>query len=259
MRKCIMVVSFGTTDLTGLKQNIEAMENEVRDRFGSDYTVIKVFTSNMIRKKIKEVYNISIFNTTEALEWLKEEGYEEVIVQPLYIIPGKEYDSLINTCNEYKCYFKNISIGTPLLSGNKDDYISLINAIKCEIYDVRTYILVGHGSSHTAHKYYEYLQKELIHSGFSNVYIGTLQSYPNVFDMVNILKKNNITDVCIMPFLLVCGGHVKRDINGEENSWKSIFIENGINVYVKLKSLGEYPKIREIYINKIIKTIENSL
>ncbi len=46
----------------------------------------------MIINKILKRDNIKINNPIEALEELKKEGYEEVIVQPLHIMFGEEYE-----------------------------------------------------------------------------------------------------------------------------------------------------------------------
>ena len=91
MKKAILVVSFGTSHLDALKNSIEKIENKIKDEF-KEYEVFRAFTAHSIIKKLKERDNLNILTPEEALEDLKAKGFEEVIVQPLHIIPGEEFD-----------------------------------------------------------------------------------------------------------------------------------------------------------------------
>ncbi|MDU4326816.1 MAG: sirohydrochlorin cobaltochelatase, partial [Clostridium celatum] len=90
MKKAILVVSFGTSYIDTLKVTIEKAENQIRDYF-NDYDTYRAFTSHKIIKKLKEKYEMFIDTPEEMLEKLYEQGYDEVIMQPLHIIPGEEF------------------------------------------------------------------------------------------------------------------------------------------------------------------------
>ena len=91
MKKAILVVSFGTSYKDALKNSIEKIENRIKEEF-KDYDVFRAFTAHMIIRKINERDNLKILTPEEAFDNLKENGYEEVIVQPLHVIPGEEFD-----------------------------------------------------------------------------------------------------------------------------------------------------------------------
>ena len=95
MKKAIVVVSFGTSYEEPLKNSIEKIENRIKDKFG-DYEVHRAFTSHMIIRKIEKVQGIKIPTPEEKLQELYENGVKEVVMQPLHIIPGEEYEYIQN-------------------------------------------------------------------------------------------------------------------------------------------------------------------
>ena len=53
----------------------------------------------------------------------------------------------------------------------------------------------------------------------------------------------------LIPFLVVAGEHVQKDMAGEEErSWKSRFEKSGYEVDCVMRGLGEYPGIRRMYV-----------
>ena len=90
MKKAIVVVSFGTSYLEQLKNSIENVEGKIREQF-KDYDVYRAFTAHMIIRKLERVHGIIVEKPEEVLERLYAEGYQEVIIQPLHIIPGEEF------------------------------------------------------------------------------------------------------------------------------------------------------------------------
>lgn len=92
-KKAIMVVSFGTSYPETLKQNIESVENHIRAAF-PDYDVRRAFTSRTVIKRLAERDGVQIDNEVQALERLRNEGYQEVYIQPLHIVAGAEYDKV---------------------------------------------------------------------------------------------------------------------------------------------------------------------
>ena len=62
--------------------------------------------------------------------------------------------------------------------------------------------------------------------------------------------------VALMPFMLVAGDHAKNDMAGDEDSWKSELEEEGYEVRVILKGLGEFEGIRKIFIKHIEEAAE---
>src|SRR5512136_2167489 len=60
------------------------------------YEVFLVFTSNFIRHRLKEQDNNFIHNPLTALAQLQDQGYSDVIVQSLQIVPGAEFHQIMH-------------------------------------------------------------------------------------------------------------------------------------------------------------------
>lgn len=252
VKKAILVVSFGTTHEDTRKVTIDAIEEKVRENF-KDYEVRRAVTSHIIIKRLKERDNIFIDTPEEALEKLVHDGYEEVIVQPLHIIPGSEYDYVKEIVESYrvKAVFKKLMLGRPVIYGN-DDYGVLIEAIKHHLEGEQAVIFMGHGSEHYANACYSCLQNHLAGEGYENVFIGTVEGYPSINDVVKWVKRKKVKKAMLTPLMLVAGDHVKNDMSGDdEDSWKHILKKEGVETQVYLHGLGEEEKFQEIYIKHI--------
>jgi len=106
MKKAILVVSFGTSYKETIEKTIKVCEDKIKEKL-EGYDFFRVFTSNIIIKKLKERENLNIENIEEALNRLYKDGYKEVIVQTLYIICGEEFNKLKNQIDNYKISLKN--------------------------------------------------------------------------------------------------------------------------------------------------------
>lgn len=253
MKKGIIIVSFGTSEVLGLKQNIENINNKIKKEFKDKYKVLNAFTSKFIIKKLKEKSNIFVLSFSEALDSMYEDRVEDIIVLPLYILPGGQYEGVKEVLEGYTEKFNSIRVAKPLLSGEKKDFKDVILAIKNHLPKDKEIVLVGHGTKDKYHEFYRILENNFHEEEIRNVHIGTLENGKSNIELAKELKSLEIKDIYIAPFLIVCGSHVVKDINGENNekSWKNVFENQGFNVEVSLKSLGEYNEILNLYIEKI--------
>ena len=259
MKKAILVVSFGTTHEDTRKVTIDAIEEKIKDTF-VDYDMRRAFTSHIILKVLKNRDNIHVDTPEEALEKLKNEGYNEVIVQPLHVIPGVEFDYINNVVNRYKkCKaFENIVVGRPLIcfkgeeDGVPDDYSVMVDALSKQLPQKDTVILMGHGTSHIANAVYCCFESVLRDRGFKNVHVATVEGYPTLDRVIPNVIADGSTEVILMPLMLVAGDHAKNDMAGDdEDSWKSILEAEGFKVKIYLHGLGENSEIQDIYIQHI--------
>ena len=257
MKKAILVVSFGTSYKETREKTIEACETKIREGL-EGYDFHRAYTSNMIIRKLKNRDGIHIENPIEALDRLYEDGYEEVIVQTLHIICGEEFNKLKEQVDNYQNKFKKIILGRPLLT-YIDDYKEAVEAINKQIPSMdenEAIVFMGHGTFHESHAAYPALEYMLRDSGI-NAYVGTVEGYPELDQVINKLKLNNIKIVNLMPFMLVAGDHAINDMAGdEEDSWKTILEEHGFEIKVHLKGLGENPYIQEKFMNHAHDCIE---
>lgn len=247
MEKGILVVSFGTSHLDTMKKTISVIEQEISERF-QEYRVYRAFTSGMIIRKLKRTENLAVDTVQEALNRMKEDGIEDVIVQPTHIINGVEYDRVMKDLMENMFLFRRIRVGKPLLS-SVDDYKKSIHAVMAEtqLEDDEMLVLMGHGTDHHANSAYPTLEYTFHALGYNQVLVGTVESFPELKNVMAKLEISGKKKVVLMPFMLVAGDHAKNDMAGEEDSWKSELEDAGYEVRVIMKGLGEFEGIRKIF------------
>ncbi|ABK60611.1 sirohydrochlorin cobaltochelatase [Clostridium novyi] len=254
-KSAILVVSFGTSYEDTRKITLDAIEEKIREEF-KEFEVRKAYTSNMIIKKLKERDGIFVDTPMEALSKLKEDGYEKIIVQPLHVMPGEEYDKIKLCVHRFEKEesFHKIVLGKPLLYQTKD-YEIVIEAMKEELVEKnedKALVLMGHGSYHHANSCYALLDYMLKSKGYENTFVATVEETPTLEDAIKRLKDKNIKEVILKPFMIVSGDHAKNDMaSDEEDSWKTILEKEGFKVNINLHALGENENIRQIYINNI--------
>ncbi|MCH3962931.1 MAG: sirohydrochlorin cobaltochelatase [Clostridium sp.] len=257
----ILIVSFGTSIPKILKSCIESTENSIKNAFKS-YEVRRAFTSHMIIDKLKKDYNLSIDTVEEALEEMELDGFREVYIQPLHIIPGDEYDKLVASSCKYSSRFESLVIGRPVLY-RQNDYRIAVKALRTQIQKYCSHgsaiILMGHGSSHPINASYSMLQYMLRDEGINNAYIATVEGYPALENVIPQLEAKNVEKVMLMPFMLVAGNHAFEDMAGSlPDSWKNILEREGFDVKCYMHGLGENPCFHSIYIQHLKDSINGN-
>ena len=256
MKKAILVVSFGTSHLDTLRVTIEKAENQIRDHF-NDYDIYRAFTSHKIIRKLREKYEMFIDTPEEVMAKLYEDDYEDVIIQPLHIIPGEEYIYINKIGEAYKDKLRSVKMGRPIfyyqgIENLPQDYSLFIEATKKLYEENNAVVYVGHGTAHSANAVYGCLQTVFEDEGYENVFVGTVEGYPNFEAVLKRLKRKNIDEVTLAPLMVVAGDHAKNDMaSDEEGSWKSMLEKEGIKVNIYLKGLGENERFNQLYINRI--------
>jgi sirohydrochlorin cobaltochelatase len=265
VKKAILVVSFGTTHEDTRRATIDKIEERVKESF-SDYEVRRAFTAHIVIKVLKNRDGIIVDTPEEAMDKLIKEGYEDIILQPLHMIPGLEYDYVTEIVKHYEKENPKVSIklGRPVLyykgfeEDHPDDYTIMIEAIKHIITDEKTVLLMGHGTMHPSNACYVCLRDVLKSHNFDNTYIACVEGYPTIEEIIKVLKKDNRTNLKLVPLMLVAGDHAKNDMAGEdEDSWKNILLKEGFEVETYLKGLGEIKEFQDIYIQHIDDVINN--
>lgn len=245
----ILVVSFGTSYKETREKNITAIENQVKEI--GDYKVYTAFTSNMIRKKLAKAGE-QINDVDQALAKMKEDNINDVYILPTHLLYGYEYEKIENQVKQHENQFNSIKIAPPLLAST-EDMIKVINIIAKENpVQNEAIVLMGHGSEHFANCVYpalDYIAKQQNHP---HIYITTVEGYPDIQVVINNLKNTEFQKILLLPLMLVAGDHAINDMaSDEEDSLKTILTNAGYEVRTIIKGLGEYPQIRELYINHL--------
>lgn len=244
MKKAIIEASFGTSHTDALENSVLALKRTFEERF-PDYEVFVALTSKMVLSALKK-QGISFDTADEMLARLKEDSFDEIIIQPTHIIPGIEYEMLLNAAEKFKGDFVGIKVGEPLLESKTD--MEKVCRIIAEKFPDETVVLMGHGTEHSANEAYTEFRKVCTELGFDNIYTATVEAEPTLDDVIGELKLCGKKKVTVMPLMLVAGDHAKNDMAGE---WKEQLEAAGFEVNCVLKGLGEYPEIREIYCEHI--------
>ncbi len=252
-KKGILVASFGTSHEDTRKVTIEACENKISEVF-PEYEVRRAFTSNIVRKILKEKNNMDIDDVEGALIKMKNDGFSEIVVQSLHVIPGEEYqEKILKITDKFKNSFKKIDVGRPILN-DIADYEIAAKALKEQIQELKkeqAVILMGHGTHHPANACYSCLQT-ILDEQIQNIYIGTVEGYPELDDIIPKLKAKNIKEVTLMPYMIVAGDHAKNDMAGDEDdSWKTILEKEGFKVCCHLHGLGENSAYQNIFVEHL--------
>lgn len=266
-KKAILVVSFGTTFPETRKLTIESVENKIKAAF-PDYEVRRAFTSRIVIKRIAEQEGIKIDTEQQALERLKAEGYQEVVIQPLHIVAGEEYEKITRVVESYEKNgtFAKIAVGRPLLyymgqEDKPDDYLTAVKAVQSQIpkLDRRdAVIFMGHGGVHPSNAAYALLQMKMVDAGLKNVFVFTVEGYPQFGNVMDQLKANKVKKVTLMPYMLVAGDHANNDMAGdEEDSFKTQLLQAGFKVETYIRGLGENAAIQDIYLQHLKDAIAN--
>lgn len=248
-RKAVLVVSFGTSHEDTLRKNIEAIEKTIASKF-PDRALKRAFTSGMIIGALQSRGGPTIDDTAQALLKLSAEGYTDVIIQPTHIMNGEEYEKMLAQAAPFSKTLR-ISIGKPLLT-EVQDYKDMAQSIMRQIpapAENEAVILMGHGTGHYANSAYCQLEYVFGDMGRERTFIGTVEGYPGIEEVIKKLKKNpGIKLLHLYPLMIVAGDHAKNDMAGEApDSWKSILLRQGYGVVCHLNGLGENPGIREIF------------
>lgn len=243
MKKGILVTSFGTSHKDTREKSIEAIENLVKEKYGSD-VVERAFTSNIIRRVISKKEGIKINNHKEGAEILKQRGFDDIVTMSLHIIEGSEYKTKIS--REYGVITK------PLLYNDKD-YIKIVNDEEFNNFEGNDAIVfMGHGSEDVADSTYGKLQKIYESEGKEHIYIGTVEGKITLDDIIEKIKNKGYKKILLKPFMIVAGDHAKNDMaSDEEDSWKTILENEGFEVNTCLRGMGEYPVVQEMFMTKL--------
>ncbi|WP_163193097.1 sirohydrochlorin cobaltochelatase [Clostridium thermarum] len=255
MKKAILAVSVGRTYEEARRITIGRIEEKIRAAFPA-YEVRSACTSKATIKTLNT--GIAVGKLEGAIEGVISDGFRDITVQPLLLIPGIEYDYLrkiVSRCQTERSDI-NIRLGRPALNyealenTGTDDYIVMIKALQPHLKEDKAMLFMAHGTSHTANICYAKLSQTLKSHGYNRTYIACIKGYPSIEDIIKILKEDKVVRVKLIPFMLTSGYHVKKDMIGED-SWESSLTKEGFIVEACLMGLGELDEIQDIYIQHI--------
>ena len=244
-KAAILMVHFGTTHDDTRALTIEALNNRVKQQF-ADTEIREAYTSRIIIKRLGE-RGIVKPNPVGALKMLYAEGFTHILIQPSTVIDGVEMEAIRKDVEGLAFLFKDIRVGKSLLYAPQD-YKKLIDALTEKADKKTAYIAVGHGTYDVSTAQYAMLDYMLKAKGHANFFVGTIEGYPAMEDVMAQLKASGLKKVVLLPLMFVAGEHAKNDIAGD---WKDEFEQAGYRTEVRMEGLGQNPKIQDVYIEHL--------
>jgi sirohydrochlorin cobaltochelatase len=249
----ILLVAFGSSE-----PSAQVSFDNIDKRVKATYPGIPVrwaYTSSIIRKKLAGQGKF-LDSPEVALAKMMDEGFTHLAVQSLHTIGGAEYHDLRRTVGAYKVMggFQRIVLGYPLLATQEDMQRSvkaIISLIPKERQKNEAVVLMGHGAHHPSNAFYAALAFQLQLED-SNIFVGTVEGYPEVDLILELMLQKKIRKAYLMPFMSVAGDHAKNDMAGDEDdSWKSIFTKAGIQCVPILKGTAEYDVFVDMWVDHL--------
>ncbi|MEG2074686.1 MAG: sirohydrochlorin cobaltochelatase, partial [Angelakisella sp.] len=219
---------------------------------------VRAFTSPIIRKLLA-ARGDAVYSFAEALKHLAEEGFGEVIVQPTHLLYGYEYNRVKETAESFAPCFGSLLLGKPLLSDTKD-ICQLADCLgkKYSSEKGRATVFLGHGTEHFANAVYPALQTAFRLDGIADAYVGTIEGWPTLDDVLRELKGKGYSRVRLVPLMLVAGDHAINDMAGDTpKSWKSRLRAAGFEVECSMGGLGLLPEVQELYCAHLTELLAN--
>lgn len=249
----ILLVAFGSSE-DSAQVSFQNIDKKVKSAY-PDIPVRWAYTSTIIRKKLAKQGKY-LDSPEVALARMMDEGFTHVAVQSLHTIGGEEYHDLRRTVGAFKMMggFKRVVLGYPLLA-TQEDMQDAVDAILTTLPKDRqkddAVVLMGHGTHHPSNAFYAALMFQLQLKD-PNIFVGTVEGYPDVDLIKELMLKNKIKKAYLMPFMSVAGDHAKNDMaSDEDDSWKSIFTKAGIQCVSILKGTAEYDVFVDMWVGHL--------
>lgn len=257
----ILVVSFGTSYNDNRDLSIGAVEQAIQAAY-PDWEVRRAFTAQTIIDILDERDGIDIDNVTEAMDRLVADGVKKVVIQPTHVMNGYEYDDVVAEIAPYADQFEGFAVGAPLLT-SIEDYEAVTEALLADNEYVGSedtaIVYMGHGTEHFANATYSQMQLMMQAAGYENVFVGTVEGFPALDNVMASVTAFGAEKVVLYPFMVVAGDHANNDMAGdEEDSWKTAFTNAGFEVECVLEGMGQNPAIQAVYVEHVQAAMEEN-
>ena len=249
----ILLVAFGSSTPTG-QQTLALFDRRVRQAF-PDVPVRWAFTSDRMRGRLAAARK-KTDSVKKALCRMGFERYTHVAVQSLHLIPGREYEALLEAMSEARKEGGPLHtvVGLPLLSTRQDverAADALIAHLPRERSPEDSVLCMAHGTKHDAGSGYDALAVAVA-ARDRRVFIGALEGVRDIDHLLPELSRNGVERVWLLPLLAVVGKHAETDMAGEQpQSWRSRLESEKIRCIPVLQGTAEYTGFVDIWIDHL--------
>jgi len=249
----ILLVAFGSSEASA-QVSFANIDRKVKEAYPG-IPVRWAYTSHIIRNKLAKQGQV-LDSPEVALAKMRDERFTHVAVASLHTIPGAEYHDLRRTVGAFKIMggFERIILAYPLMATQEDmerTVEAIIATIPKERKKDEAVVLMGHGTHHPSNAFYAALMFQL-QLRDPNIFVGTVEGYPDLALIQELLRKKKIKRLYLMPFMSVAGDHAKNDMAGDDDdSWKSVLTKAGFECVPVLKGTAEYDEFADIWVDHV--------
>jgi sirohydrochlorin cobaltochelatase len=249
----ILLVAFGSSEASA-QVSFENIDRKVKAAW-PDTPVYWAYTSRIIRHKLAKQGKY-LDSPAMALARMADDQFTHVAVQSLHTIAGSEYHDLGRVVGAFRSMgvFDQVIQGYPLLATQADmekAVEALFDIIPAERKQQEAVVFMGHGTHHPGNAFYPALMFQAQQRD-PLVFIGGVEGYPEIDEIHSWLAEKKIKIAWLLPFMSVAGDHAKNDMaGGEDDSWKSILSNAGIQCHTFLKGTAEYDGFVEIWLSHL--------
>lgn len=258
-RTAVLLCSFGTSYKEARENSLEQIFRDIKKAFSGNMLWYQAYTSNMIIRKLAGRQE-HMDTVGEALERIVSDGAERLYIVPTHMLAGIEYEKLARETEKYKNILKEIRMTPPILA-EEDDCRRLVPVLQ-EMLAFRKdceYVLMGHGTEASANVRYAQMNQALQEAGLHNVRIASVEAKPDIENALKELSQRpHAEKVFLHPFMVVAGDHAHNDMVGEEDSFAVKLRDAGYQVEVCIRGLGEYPRFRELYVDRLADMLDKN-
>ena len=245
MTDYIILTAFGTT--TRAKDTYNYLEKLIAPRF-PECSIHWAFSSPTVRNRSHLAIDPPS-SLNDTVSQLSDPG--RIVIQSLHVLPGHEFDRIVS---ESKNLPVPTAIGQPLLHA-PDDFTRVAASLKNLITSAghEATLILGHGTDHPCRTSYDTLQQELHDQIGPQVFFSTIEKPLNSPEVIiRKIYDAGYRRVFCIPFLMVAGMHVLKDINGSHHSsWRSLLKNQRIEMDLHDRGLAYLDGVDQIFCDHI--------
>ncbi len=249
----ILLVAYGSSTPVG-EQTLHMVTEKARAAFPG-IPVRWALTSPHVRTRLAHARK-KTDSVLKALCRMGFERYTRVAVQSLHLIPGREYETLLEEAESARSKGGPalITVGAPLLrdtTAAEKAAKALLAHLPEGIGPSDAVVCMGHGTWHSGAAGYEALSRA-VKERDPRIVIGTLSGRKTIEQILPGISADGPKTVWLLPLLAVVGTHAERDMAGDQpDSWKSRLEKAGLTCRPVLKGTAQYEGFVDIWLGHL--------
>lgn len=256
-KKALVLAAFGSSNQEAVK-SIEAFAEGIRKE-RADLTVLKAFTSQELVEQLAGS-SAETLSVDAAISTLADEGYTEIAVLSLHIMPGQSYNELTRVVQRLQAVLGHrvkISVSPPLVANEQDAFSLasyLIYSLPSEIKPGEAVFFAGRGSEGAGSLIYPALNWALFLQGEkgSLYMVMNLENSDSIKQAMQILKLNRRNVVWLVPLMTVYGSSAANELfSTNDRSLASRLKDAGNTVRTHKQGLISNPAVQGMWKTKL--------